>query len=647
MTTPTYLSSSDDNNKGGERPLPRPPQNSMSEQLSEQSRKAIHDFFYPSSSPPPRRLSSCNSFSDEVAAQASSSENSNHTNEVRNEETRLFVEQFWKYYDDIIILSIFTQLGIIFRLAASNWVKTFGGTFKADSALFVNLPLNCLSCFLLGAMSSGSDIMSIIETRFTPTKRQREVETDDISNEAVTPRLKRLRRRKRNRIHSQQKNKNSDAELRQVQLLALERRIRASPSLLLFPVGREEADLMEHYFEDGYRRDRNDKNGENDTTLMVELSEYDDSDDDSEQGHSHNSTPTGNHAPPNNPQIIDYGTQGERDLDQIIYDVSVEFAGHVQEEARNLGSNLQRLSHATLQDGWDVGTTPEAMSEDLLLGLRDGFCGALSSFSSWNSSMVTLIRHGSIQEALVGYALGIQLPIIAYQFGQHIAVYIFVWRCKREVRTDERRGYGIQLTQEEDDDLQFKMDGSGAITGHSSHSSASKRQQLTDEEGTGRQLPSVRAVATAFFVLAFVAQFTSLFFYNDGKDQLIALSLLFSPFGVLTRWRLSRYNGVQQGFPFGTFTCNLLACALSGSLGTLLAGNPGPEERIVLVAFISGFGGTLSSVAQFIVEILNGVDPLLFKWNGFYYALCTIFWGFVIGLVSTSSVDWADEVSGK
>jgi len=641
MMTPTPSSSSKDQG-GGERPYPLPFQSSLSEQISEQSRKAIYGFFYP----PP---SGSNISSGQEANQSSSYENSNHRSGVQDEESRLFVEQFWKYYDDIIILSIFTQVGIIFRLGASSWIKTFGGTFKADSALFVNLPLNCLSCFLLGAMSSGSDIMSIIETRFTPAKRQQEVETEDLSEEVITPRLKRLRRRKRNRIYKQQKNRNSDAELRQVQLLALERRIRASPSLLLFPVGREEADLMEHYFKDGYQTNRNDESGENDTTLMVETSEYDNSDDGSDQSRSQDGTPTGNTVSQNNNQIIDYGTQGDRDLDQIIYNVSVEFAGHVQSEARNLGTNLQRLSHATLQDGWDVGTTPEAMSEDLLLGLRDGFCGALSSFSSWNSSMVTLIRHGNIQEALVGYALGIQLPIVAYQFGQHLAVYIFVWRCRREVRTDERRGYGIRLTQEEDDDLQCIVDGgNGAISDHSSHSLASKRKRLANKkESAGRLLPSVRAVMTALFVLAFVSQFTSLFFYNDGKDQLIALSLLFSPLGVLTRWRLSRYNGVRPGFPIGTFTCNLLACALSGSLGTLLAGNPGPEERIVLVAFISGFGGTLSSVAQFIVEILNGVDPLLFKWNGFYYAICTIFWGLVIGLVSMSSVDWADEVSGK
>lgn len=629
-------SSSSTHQGGGERPSPLPHQST----LREQSQKAIHNFFYPTS----ERETNSN-ISHQEAAQPSSSEQHN-LDAVEDEENRLFVEQFWKYYDDIIMLSIFTQLGILFRLGASSWFSIFDGTFRSDSALFVNLPLNSLSCFLMGALSSGSDMMSIIETRFTPTKRQDEVH--DSANieeeESLSPRLKRLRRRKRNRIFRNNQTK-SDDEFRQVQLLALERRIRASPSLLLFPVGREEADLMGHYFEDGYQKKRNDID---DKEIMIKPTGEDDEEGDPPFGNNGNSEDSiaGNETA----RTIDYGTQVDRDLDQIIYDVSVEFAGHVSGEMRNLGNNLQRLNRVTLQDGWDIGTTPKAMSEDLMLGLRDGFCGALSSFSSWNSSMVALIRSSNIQEAFVGYMLGIQLPIVSYRFGQHMAMYVFVWRCRREVRTDERRGYGIQLTQEDDEDcVDFEDVDDAVISEQSIDSSLSARRRKfkEEEELANRRLPSVRSVATALFVLAMVAQFTSLFFYVDSKDQLIALSLLFSPFGVLTRWRLSRYNSVRPGFPLGTFTCNLLACALSGSLGTLLAGNPGPEERIVLVAFISGFGGTLSSVANFIVEVLKGVDPLLFKWNGFYYAICTIFWGMVIGLVSVSTVDWADEVAKK
>ena len=113
----------------------------------------------------------------------------------------------------------------------------------------------------------------------------------------------------------------------------------------------------------------------------------------------------------------------------------------------------RRMRRVSLAEGWDVGTSAQAMSDDLLLGLRDGFCGALSTFSSWSSSMVNLLRNGQVSDAVVGYVIGIQLPIVSYRFGQHMAVYLFIWRSRRETRKDERRGgYGIRLPQQADDE---------------------------------------------------------------------------------------------------------------------------------------------------------------------------------------------------
>ena len=133
--------------------------------------------------------------------------------------------------------------------------------------------------------------------------------------------------------------------------------------------------------------------------------------------------------------------------------------------------------------------------------------------------------------------------------------------------------------------------------------------------------------------------------YFFPPDQQLALSLLFSPVGTLARWRLSRLNKWRPGFPVGTFTCNILACALSGSLGSLLAGNPGPKERVLLQSVIAGFGGTLSSLATFIVEILSGMDPFLFRFDGVIYAICSIAWALIVGFVFSTSADWADETT--
>ena len=325
----------------------------LHEQFKQQSQKAIHNFFYP-------RRGGLAPQQETESGESSCSENNND-----DEENRLFVEQFWKYYDDIIILSIFTQFGILFRLAAAGWFSYFDGTFREDSALFVNLPLNSLSSFIMGCLASGPDLMNIIETRFTPDHRQeeQEEEQDPLLDTRHSPRLERLRRRKRNRIY-RPRRRTGDAELRQVQLLALERRIRASPSLLLFPVAKEEADLMEHYFADGYRRKQDEETSD-------AVDEESDKKDECEDGLSNVelNRPHPSQQQPHPSDDVNNGTAVDRDLDQIIYNVSSFLAGHVQSEAKILSSNLTRLAKVTLADGWDVGTTPASTFEDLMLGL--------------------------------------------------------------------------------------------------------------------------------------------------------------------------------------------------------------------------------------------------------------------------------------
>ena len=243
--------------------------------------------------------------------------------------------------------------------------------------------------------------------------------------------------------------------------------------------------------------------------------------------------------------------------------------------------------------------------------------------------MVSLMRNGRFGEAFTGYMLGVQLPLIAYRTGQTAAVYIFIWRCRWESRRDTRRGYGIRVDQE----------------GSDSESSDHEHDEEGDEHT--RSLPSVRALATAFFVVALITQVTSLFFYNTPESQLLALSLLFSPLGVLSRWRLSRLNHWRSTFPLGTFSCNMIACALSGSLGRLLAGNPNPRQRIVLQSIIAGFGATLSSLAAFIVEVLAGIDPILFRFDGLFYAVMSIGCGIFASFVFGSTGEWADQTESK
>jgi fluoride ion exporter CrcB/FEX len=565
--------------------------------------------------------------------------------------------------------------------------------------------------------------MEIVSTRFSPPRLQQDVfheaedhiDEDELEkqqdeamavahdfekNSRAANVLRRLRRRRRRQksnaprrkkteryFHGWQPPVHLNEDLRDVQLLALERRMRASKCLVLFPVRKQDADVMEHYFRKGYKKNQYDYDYDPELNQMgdaqdlsFDLQLVEDENDGSDSHHSEEftlatvgpSTPdTSEKTMPilqstPHPRVTETKTSPKGDTintsrarpesaspttspdtthnesvspardenESVDEPVSVELQHDldqmIQDVHANITENVNRLSRVNLADGWDKGTTPDDMCDDLMLGLRDGFCGALSSFSSWESSMVGLMRDGQFGDAIVGYILGMQLPIIAYRFGQTVAVYIFIWRCRWETRRDARRGYGIRIRQEASDS-----------------DASDQEDDVEEEEEPEHSLPSVRAVATAIFVMALAAQVTSLKFYSSPEKQLVALSLLFSPLGVLSRWRLSKLNRWRPTFPLGTFCCNILACMLSGSLGSLLAGNPSPRQRIVLQSLVAGFGATLSSVAAFIVEVLSGVDPILFRFDGFFYAAMSVLCGMLASFLFDSTGEWVDQTESK
>lgn len=232
-------------------------------------------------------------------------------------------------------------------------------------------------------------------------------------------------------------------------------------------------------------------------------------------------------------------------------------SSHVDEIVQNI-SAIRRVH---VMDGWSIGTSADQMKDIILVGLRVGFCGALSTFSSLNASMISLLRAGSIGEALFGYALSIQMGIISYRFGQHLAVYIFVWRCRRETKRDERRGgYGIRLRRMDTEELE-----------NEDNLSVNDMNPSQQQRSTRRRFISVRTVATLLLAAMIITLGLAVYFFSSHQQYL--LSLLFTPLGTLARYKLmKKYNSRVPGFPVGTFICNIGGCALSGSLGSFLAG---------------------------------------------------------------------------
>ena len=76
----------------------------------------------------------------------------------------------------------------------------------------------------------------------------------------------------------------------------------------------------------------------------------------------------------------------------------------------------------------------------------------------------------------------------------------------------------------------------------------------------------------------------------------------------------------------------------------IVTGNPDPEESIVLQSTIAGLAGSLSTFAQFIIEILSLIDPIIFKFDGVLYSIITVLLALVVGFLGSQAKSWADEI---
>ena len=59
------------------------------------------------------------------------------------------------------------------------------------------------------------------------------------------------------------------------------------------------------------------------------------------------------------------------------------------------------------------------------------------------------------------------------------------------------------------------------------------------------------------------------------------------------------------------------------------------EESIVLQSMIAGLAGSLSTFAQFIIEILSLIDPIIFKFDGVVYSIITVLLALVVGFLES------------
>ena len=109
--------------------------------------------------------------------------------------------------------------------------------------------------------------------------------------------------------------------------------------------------------------------------------------------------------------------------------------------------------------------------------------------------------------------------------------------------------------------------------------------------------------------------------------------------GALCRWQLSRFNPVIPSFPLGTFAANMIATAILGICNLIQSRVRTPMSIIscaVLYGIDNGFCGSLSTVSTFAVEL----DTLV-RQHAYIYATVSISSGVVIMILVVGISAWS------
>ena len=231
----------------------------------------------------------------------------------------------------------------------------------------------------------------------------------------------------------------------------------------------------------------------------------------------------------------------------------------------------------------------------LQLGLRTGFCGALTTFASWNQQMVSMLLEGtfaSVIGALYGYAIGILVCTSAIQLGEHAAA--VVTDCYDQSKREERhnsRSNSLDRWSESSDALEelnivegsqhraslvnFEPDGASLVeTGRHRRSTLKAKEAPSgvQEDSKINEAQAAQYIVAFLFVAFFViaAVYFGAFSATDAASKAWKmggdvsrsrwLSLLLAPFGVVLRYELSTLNSRKPNFFVGTFIANVLAC---------------------------------------------------------------------------------------
>ena len=324
---------------------------------------------------------------------------------------------------------------------------------------------------------------------------------------------------------------------------------------------------------------------------------------------------------------------------------------------------------------------PLQKHEGIHHAIKVGFCGSLTSFSSWNTQMV-LMMDGTDTElgsqvvpALFGYMIGMGCATWSFSMGGRVHEWIYDWSNGiKDSGQQSQPGKGLDVDDDDEEQppTSWDSDDSNIKCRHTAFSSnggsvssaafeAAAEEERREKKAVRKEKRMERVTMITILLHKVIPFFIAISFLvaygvtvDEGNIQfyreLFACSIL-TPIGVHLRWKLAALNGRGIGssrkfewVPWGTFAGNVVAVIFSVVFQALYMKHRGGGKEdygyilALLVGMKTGVAGSLSTVSSFAKEVHNLATLHPTHAKAHLYAGATIIAGMFVGLLFYSPI---------
>lgn len=312
-------------------------------------------------------------------------------------------------------------------------------------------------------------------------------------------------------------------------------------------------------------------------------------------------------------------------------------------------------------------TSPLQQHTALHLGLRTGFCGSLTTFASWILQMVQMMVGGKVSSlgtewvaALWGLFTNVAVSMIALVMGQHLALVLQAWYNTGGPKEGEHTKSPAAAAaaaatataavmvvvegekgEEERAPPPLPAPGSDGQVRLAPDTSTSWQYHVADA-ATLIMLLFLTSISIAYAIIQGAwssadAGSSS----NPYVSRYMWFSIIFGPLGCITRWLLAKHLNGRQWFPWGTWSANLLACAIDFGLQAIIVRvSIDPLQMVILKAIMTGINGSLSTVSTWVVEIQTLSLAFPSNARGYHYAMASMVPAVLLGLAIYGTSVW-------